>query len=421
MSITENNYIYGLHDSGGEALMQGKGWVVITEDVGRNPNDTSGANYASIAQQGLTVISRLNNGYGSTGTIPMPQYYRDFAVRCGNFVQASTGCNIWIIGNEPNLEAEWPDGNPIFPSDYAACYKLCRNEIRKRPGHQQDLVLLAGPGPWNATVKYATNPTGDWVQYLQDQIWGVQKFEDVDGVALHTYTHGHNPQLIRSTEKMEPPFENRHYNFWAYKDFLNGLQMMNFIDKPIYITETNGNDKDWPGGNNGWVREAYKDINAWNQQNPRQVIRCLALFRWRIDWLGYSIEDKPAVQEDFKGAVQKGYTWHDKIAPPQPPPQDIALAFARQTATHLQAAVASNQQTINALTDTDNVEEALTYAHDTATHLTAATESNEKTLAILGQDGHNPEAMQQARQTAAYLKLATTTNNNTIAALTAKR
>ena len=159
MSLTENKYIYGLHDSGGEALMAGKGWVVITEEVGHDPNNTNGANYSSISEQGLTVISRLNNGYGATGAIPTPQYYRDFAVRCGNFVQASKGCNIWMVGNEPNLETEWPNGNPIFPGDYAACYKLCRQEIRKRVDHQQDLVLLAGPGPWNASVKYATNET----------------------------------------------------------------------------------------------------------------------------------------------------------------------------------------------------------------------------------------------------------------------
>lgn len=258
------------------------------------------------------------------------------------------------------------------------------------------------------------------MQYLQDQIWGVQKFDDVDGVALHTYTHGHEPQLIRSTETMAPPFQNRYYNFWAYKDFLNGLQAMNFMDKPVYITETNGNDKNWTGGNNGWVREAYKDINAWNEQNPQQVIRCLALFRWGLNQLGYSIEDRPAVQADFTEAVRKGYTWPDKITPPQPPLQDEALAYARQTAVYLQAATASNQQTIDALTDVDNIEEALTYALNTATHLTAATASNDKILEILGDDDSNSEALQQARQTAAYLEAATTTNNNTIAALTAE-
>lgn len=421
MSITENKFIYGLHDSGGEALLQGKGWQVMTEAVGRDPKATTGADYSSIAATGLTVISRLNNGYGSTGTLPTPQYYRDFAVRCGNFAQASQGCNIWIIGNEPNLAAEWPNGNPIFPGDYAACFKLCRNEIRKRAGHRQDLVLVAGPGPWNDSVKYATNPTGDWVQYLQDQIWGVQNFDEVDGVALHTYTHGHQPHLIRSIQTMEPPFQNRYYNFWAYKDFLNGLQAMNFMDKALYITETNGNDKNWTGGNNGWVREACKDINAWNEQNPRQVIRCLTLFRWGIDQLGFSIEDKPAVQEDFKEAIQKGYTWPDKIATPPPPPQALALAYARQTATHLQAATAGNQQTIDALQDIATIDAALTHARGTATHLTAATDSNDKTLELLGQEAGNNAALQQARQTATWLAQATATNNSTLTALTAKK
>ena len=383
MNITENNYIYGLHDSGGEFLMEGKGYVVITEDIGRDPNDLNGVDYSTISQWGLTVISRLNNGYGTTGTMPTPPYYHDFAVRCGNFVEASKGCHIWIIGNEPNLETEWPDGNPIFPGDYATCYKLCRNEIIKRPGHQQDLVLVAGPGPWNASVKYSTNHIGDWVQYLQDQIWGVQNFDDVDGVALHTYTHGHEPQLIRSIQKMGPPFQNRYYNFWAYKDFLDGLQAMNFMDKPIYITETNGNDKDWTGGNNGWVSAAYKDINAWNEQNPRQIIRCLALFRWGIDWLGYSIEDRPAVQKDFKEAVQQGYTWKDKIVTPPPPPHNVAHVYARQTATHLKTAAATNRDTVKILKDDGDAEKALTSALNTATHLQAATITNNNVIATL--------------------------------------
>ena len=384
MSVTENDYIYGLHDTGGQHLLDGRGWLVVSEEIGHDPTDQTGGDYAAMAEQGLGLIVRLNNGYGPSGTLPNVDQYQAFAVRCGHFVQASQGCHIWIIGNEPNHPQEWPDGNPIFPGDYALCYRLCRAEIRRRPGHEHDLVLVAGPGPWNATVKYATNLTGDWVQYLQDQIWGVQDFDQVDGVSLHTYTHGHNPALIRSTATMAPPFENRHYQFWAYRDFLYGLMSMGFLDKPLYITETNGDDRKWSGGNNGWVKDAYKDINAWNEQNPRQVIRCAALFRWQADPLGYSIETNPGVQQDIAEAMQAGYTWPDKVAVPKPPPTEGAARHALETAGHLEVATESNRRTLETLTE-DDLAAALAQATETASYLASATESNQRLIETLKQ------------------------------------
>jgi hypothetical protein len=414
---SENRYIYGLHDAGGEQLLAGKGWVVVTEGIGRDPNNQNGASYLPIASQGLGVISRLNNGYGSTGTIPRPEYYQNFAVRCGNFAQASQGCHIWIIGNEPNHHQEWPDGQAIYPGDYARCYRLCRADIRRRPGHQNDIVLLAGPGPWNASVTYATNLTGDWVQYLQDQVRGAQSGETtVDGVALHTYTHGHDPALIRSIATMSPPFQNRYYNFWSYKDFLDGLKALDYLNKPIFITESNGNDKNWSGGNNGWVQAAYADINAWNIQNPRQVVYCLALFRWKQDPEGYSIENNQAVQQDMRQAVQQGYTWNDKVITPEPPPGKNPLPLARETATHLQAATDSNQRTIDALTG-DDTDLALAHAVQTARHLQDASESNHEVIRLLTESDQSVAALESARQTAQRLLAATESNDQTIVIL----
>ena len=378
-----NRYIYGLHDRGSESLIDGKGWVVITEAIGHDPRDRSGGDYTAISDQGLGVIVRLNNGYGPLGTIPTPENYRKFAVRCGNFVQASSGCARWIIGNEPNHPQEWPEDSPIFPGQYAQCYKMCRNEILERSGHDQDLVLVAGPGPWNNTVKYATNPTGDWVQYLQDQIWGIGNFETIDGVALHTYTHGHDPSLIQSAEQMNPPFQNRYYNFWAYKDFLNGLKSMGFLGKPLFITETNGDDPNWSGGNNGWVKAAYEEIDNWNRQNPQQVIRCLVLFRWQDDPLGYSIKIRPGVQQDFKQALQFDYTWDDKLPPD---PEQEALAQARETETYIIEADAANNKVITALEEDSDLARAREEAVRTETRLTAALESNKRTIEILSND-----------------------------------
>jgi hypothetical protein len=70
----ENPYIYGFHDRGGEHLMmvngEAKGWVLVTEAIGTEAHERGGSNYSDLANKGLGVIVRLNQSYGSNGTIP---------------------------------------------------------------------------------------------------------------------------------------------------------------------------------------------------------------------------------------------------------------------------------------------------------------------------------------------------------------
>ena len=70
----ENRYLYGLHDKGGEPLLTpngvAKGWVLVTEEIRANPNDTGSRDYSDITGKGLGVIVRLNYGYYGVGTIP---------------------------------------------------------------------------------------------------------------------------------------------------------------------------------------------------------------------------------------------------------------------------------------------------------------------------------------------------------------
>lgn len=107
----ESQWIFGLHDPGGEQIMLAAnkpGWIVFTEAVGHDPRNRNGHDYRSYSGRGLGVICRINNGYHPAGTLPLSRYYGDFAQRCANFVAASPGCRLWIIGNEPNYEIERP-------------------------------------------------------------------------------------------------------------------------------------------------------------------------------------------------------------------------------------------------------------------------------------------------------------------------
>ena len=68
----DSEYLYGLHDPGGEQLMldaNAPGWVVISEEIDANPNDNGGSNYTHLSGRGLGVIVRLNYGYYGKGTI----------------------------------------------------------------------------------------------------------------------------------------------------------------------------------------------------------------------------------------------------------------------------------------------------------------------------------------------------------------
>lgn len=342
----ENQYIYGLHDVGGEHLLkqggQAKGWVLVTEELGANPSDTSGKGdfYKRLSDQGLGVIVRLNQAYGPQGTIPVEAKYPDFARRAANFVRSSPGAHIWIIGNEMNFEREQPrrpgsnQAEPITPRRYAECYKLCRQAIKGLSGHENDQVVVGAMGPWNAQTPYDADPQGkysankipnapadypyngffgDFILYLRDILLAIGR-ENCDAIAIHAYSHGYDPALIASPEKMGAPFQNYHYHFRTYRDQMAIIPQA-FRDLPVYLTEANGDEDPggvrWPDVNKGWVKNAYKEINDWNQAGNQQI-RCMILYRWSKDdkW---HIDGKGQVQQDLQEAIAMNYAWNPDV------------------------------------------------------------------------------------------------------------
>ena len=123
-------HIFGIHDRGAEHLFTdaGKpGWIVLSKVA------TDGAeNFSDLSNAGHGVIVRLNNGYGSAGTIPLPSQYDAFAAACAQYAASSQGAHIWIIGNETNLAGERPGntggngGESITPKLYADCFAKCQ-------------------------------------------------------------------------------------------------------------------------------------------------------------------------------------------------------------------------------------------------------------------------------------------------------
>ena len=196
-------------------------------------------------------------------------------------------------------------GEILTPTLYARCYRLCRNAIRSLPGHEDDQVLVAGPAPWNNQTTYRGNERGDWVRYLADVLEQLGS-EGCDGMALHVYAHGSSPRTITSDAKMNPPFEDRYYNFRVYRDFL-GAVPPTMRQLPVFITETDQVDA-WLNDNTGWVQKAYAEIDDWNRIPGSQIIHALALYRWpRYD--RWYIDGKQGVVADWQAAMTHDYRW----------------------------------------------------------------------------------------------------------------
>jgi hypothetical protein len=309
MTYGESPYIFGLHElddiNNNPMVEKGKkGWIVFTEAIGRDRNDTSGKNFRPWADAGYGVIVRLNHGYGTNGTLPYQRYYEDFAQRAANYVNSSPGAHIWVIGNECNLAVEWPryEGTeePITAERYVDCFRRVRSKIKALPGHSGDQVVMQGVGPWNTQIGQG------WIEYYVD-ILNRLGSGGVDGIALHTYTHNTDPALIFSEQKMDPPYNNRYYQFRTYKDFMNANPSW-ARSLPVYITETD-QDVAWADTNSGWVKNAYTEINSWNQNPANQKIRALVLYRWPSADEKYHIQGRQGVINDFKDAMNNNYVW----------------------------------------------------------------------------------------------------------------
>jgi hypothetical protein len=316
-------YIFGLHEPGGEHLMEEKGkkgWIVFTHELGHDPNNQSGTDYRPWSNRGFGIIARLNHGYGTAGTIPLLQYFDAFAQRVRNFVRQSPGCHIWIIGNEMNHRQERPEGQPITPDRYALCYAKCWNQVHALAGHENDQVVVGATAPWNNSTTYPGNENGDWIKYFVDVLQAIRNLGcRVDALAHHAYTHGTDPNLVSSEQKMDPPFQDYHYQFRCYRDFMNATPS-DMRRLPAYITEADQNEA-WQDTNRGWVQAAYKEINEWNTAPGsadapiRQQIRALVLYRWpRYDQ--WYIDGKTGVSDDFRAAMDHEYVWRD-VRPPE--------------------------------------------------------------------------------------------------------
>ncbi|HEC33315.1 MAG TPA: hypothetical protein ENI37_01190 [Chloroflexi bacterium] len=320
-------WIFGIHGVGVNEtadfrhLFHGSGktgWVLFTESIGCNPNGLGSDEHRrnrlwEWARGGYGIIIRLNYGYHTAGTLPEPRYYEGFAATCARYAELylkhpeeDPRKYTWIItiGNEQNNPREWPrEGHPPEPitcEQYARAFNLAYRAIKAVLPNVR--VVPGAVDPYNAELQ---RPLDYFVQMLAG-------IEELDGLALHTYTHGPDVNLITALRKFtDDPIKDHYYDFQAYRPFVEVIPSR-WRDSPVYITETNHwTKKDgslgWEDRNIGWVQAAYKEIHRWNSAPHAQQIHCLLLYRWQGDEWAIDIRDQ--VQADFRKALSRDYRW----------------------------------------------------------------------------------------------------------------
>jgi len=367
LSAAESPYLYGIHDhepDPSEFLNHIKsgtggtgGWVTATVAVGANPNDFSGANFSALANAGHTVICRLNYGYFPVGAIPVASRYDDFATRCKNFVANTTGCSLWLIGNESNLNAEWPFDpsnnrfNYLSPASYAFCFRKCYNAIKSiRPN---DKVMPQALAPWGGPYGGTANLNGsgypadgmplNWVQYSFQMLTNIQATGPLDGIPLHIGSRGYSYSDIHSTAQINAGGQNLYFSFYVYKDWIDYGIPPSLYHLPLYVTECNGLYY-WKGGGPpgedltkhyeaGWMQEIFAEFNRYNQSaatNGRPIFRCVNFYRWCSFCDGWNIDgasntNKAQILADLDASVAQLYRWPTNVISANPPPAPTGL------------------------------------------------------------------------------------------------
>ena len=320
-------WIFGIHGVGVNEtrdfryLFQGSGrtgWALFTEGIGRHPGSLGPdpnrrQKLWEWARRGYGIIIRLNHGYDAAGTLPEEAHYDAFAATCARYAdlylkhpEEDPRKYTWtiIIGNEQNNPREWPrDGHPpepITPERYARAFNLAYRSIKAVLPNAR--VVPGAVDPYNAQLQ---RPLDYFIQMLEG-------IEELDGFALHTYTHGPDVSLITSLRKFtNDPIKDHYYDFQAYRPFVEAIPPK-WRDRPVYITETNHWTKrdgslGWENENIGWVRAAYEEIHRWNSTPHAQQIYCLLLYRWQDD--EWAFESLDQVQADLRMALTSDYRW----------------------------------------------------------------------------------------------------------------
>lgn len=283
--------LYGLHDREGRSVVPAGGWCLDLQAMEDNP---AGVDYASLRAD-LHWLVRVDWSNRGGGTYPVPDRVEEYLDRAIRFVTNSKGAFGFILGNEPNHAQERPEGVYLDPKYVAYVFSTVRNAVKR---HNSSIRLFTpGLAPYN-------DSSGPWDDYGMVMYSEIERLGGADGITLHAYNRGSDPNAITSEEKSGPPLDGLYWSFRTYRDQLSILPS-SFRSLPAVITEFDELSA-WEDRNTGVVKAAYHEIADWNGQSGTQKVQGLLLYRFP-HYDQWYIDGKMGVIQDFNEAVSFGY------------------------------------------------------------------------------------------------------------------
>ena len=264
----------GVHDrAGGDWLRanQLQGWCLLPVYVGTSWRDL---NLDPLADAGIRCLVNLRFSYAvddhGAGTMPRPDELAVFKRACLDTMARNPRAHAFVICNEMNNPREWPRDFTLTPAYYRNFYQGVYEE--KPPGAQ---VWPGSIDPFNAGW-------GDWRVVWQEVLASIE----LDGVALHGYTHGPDPQLIWHEKRFtHPPLIGVYYDLRVVETQLSIIPIQH-RNKEMVVTETNhyvrrDGSVGWEADAGLWVSQAYSYFATLG-------IDGACLFRHNYDQWNYS-------------------------------------------------------------------------------------------------------------------------------------
>jgi hypothetical protein len=295
----------GLHDeAGGSWLKQNAlgGWCLPAIGIGTGSQQLD---FRAFEDAGIRVIVRLNYGFEPAGTLPDPDNQAEtngFIAAVIKTMELSKGVSGYVLGNEPNNPAEFPNKKPISAAHYVNVY----NRVWKgKPVHAK-LAPAAidpyfGPFPPAGALPYEPNNLIWWKNMLAGII-------DADFFTIHCKTQDSNPANIDSATKFgDDPLKWQFIHVRSYEPLLQAIPAR-LRPRAIHATEVNPqrhNDMatlGWqPDLGATWVKEALAHFRDWNTTTNELQVNSVIFYRFAGD--PWALQDKGSILEAIRTEI----------------------------------------------------------------------------------------------------------------------
>lgn len=295
----------GLHDeAGGHWLKQHslRGWCLPAIGIGTNARQLD---YRPLEDAGIRVIVRLNYGFEPAGTLPDPDNQAEtdgFVAAVLQTMALSEGVSGYVLGNEPNNPAEFPNKKPISAAHYVKVY----NRVWKAKPAKAKLAPAAidpyfGPFPPAGTLPYEPNNLVWWKTMLAGII-------DADFFTIHCKTQDSNPDNIVSDLKFgDDPLKWQFQHVRSYEPLLAAIPNR-LRPRAVHATEVNPqrhNDMatlGWqPDQGPTWVKKAVAHFQDWNAKTSDLQVNSVIFYRFDGD--PWALEGKKSILDAIHSEI----------------------------------------------------------------------------------------------------------------------